>query len=299
MCEACGNTKPVSEFRRHWNSPDGYVKQCNACYAASQVRAAEEYRRKQEERHREQEEQRAEHKRHARERKAARLDELRGVRLTQDEYLHPAQIVEYTLDHAAPWARHGRCAACDGEFTGPTYYYVRFMPRRRSGPPYYSGTGMDACSRGCAELLARTPRRGGQLETEGRPSGTTRRSVGWIYAFREVGDYPDDAERSGKWMVFWKPDEIDAAWECIREAVRSGRLGYRAKVATQPSHWRTGVFHVVCVYTYDSDDVEDVRRVRAELRHLGVTRKIGYKEDEETRQGHYSSNGRRVSKYWE
>jgi hypothetical protein len=60
-----------------------------------------------------------------------------------------------------------------------------------------------------------------------------------------------------------------------------------------------GECQVTLVYTYDSDDLDDVRRVREELRLLGVTWKVGYKEDRETVQGHYSSSGKPVSKYWE
>jgi hypothetical protein len=39
------------------------------------------------------------------------------------------------------------------------------------------------------------------------------------------------------------------------------------------------------VYTYDWQDEKDVRRVRQELRELGITQRIPYKSDEETRAG--------------
>ncbi len=48
---------------------------------------------------------------------------------------------------------------------------------------------------------------------------------------------------------------------------------------------------VICVYTYDWTDEADVRRVRQELRALGITSKIPYKTDDDTNAGRYSSQG--------
>jgi len=52
---------------------------------------------------------------------------------------------------------------------------------------------------------------------------------------------------------------------------------------------------VICVYTYDWADEVDVRRIREELRRLGITWKIPYKADEDTIKGRY---GKGVSKYY-
>jgi len=57
---------------------------------------------------------------------------------------------------------------------------------------------------------------------------------------------------------------------------------------------------VICVYTYDWTDKEDVKRIRQELRDLGITRKIPYKADRETLSGKYAIRGdKRISKYFE
>lgn len=32
-CSCCGEEKPVTEFRRHSKTADGYTKECNACRA--------------------------------------------------------------------------------------------------------------------------------------------------------------------------------------------------------------------------------------------------------------------------
>jgi hypothetical protein len=57
---------------------------------------------------------------------------------------------------------------------------------------------------------------------------------------------------------------------------------------------------VICVYTYDWKDEVDVKRVREELRNIGVTRKIAYKADEDTDQNRYQTNSNeKLSKYYE
>lgn len=57
----------------------------------------------------------------------------------------------------------------------------------------------------------------------------------WRYAFREKAEYPDATANNGTWLVFPSPEEIDAAWQRVRETVRHDKLGYLAKVATLPS----------------------------------------------------------------
>jgi hypothetical protein len=55
-----------------------------------------------------------------------------------------------------------------------------------------------------------------------------------------------------------------------------------------------------CVYTYDSHDEADVRRIRQVLRELGFAGKLPYKTDQETLDGRYSHKGdRHISKYYE
>jgi len=57
---------------------------------------------------------------------------------------------------------------------------------------------------------------------------------------------------------------------------------------------------VICVYTYDSDDVQDVKRVRASLRELGFVGRLSYKPDADTHAGRYKNRGHRgISKYLE
>ncbi len=134
-----------------------------------------------------------------------------------------------------------------------------------------------------------------------RPSQVTNDY--WIYAYRQQGFYPEGTEEgSGKWMVFVPRDKVDSMWHIIAEAVRQGRLGRSAKVATARPN-RNAINpneHVICVYTYNHEDVEDVMRIRATLRELGITWKIPYKTDSATRAGLYQVRGHtRISKYYE
>ena len=127
------------------------------------------------------------------------------------------------------------------------------------------------------------------LLTSGIPTQETR--DGWIHVFRKMDDYPEDTDRSGKWLIWLSVQTIDRYWQSIREAVERGQLGNEAKVSTAASpQARAGKPYVICVYTYDYDDETDVMRIREELRRLGIHRKIRYKADEDTQALRYGSN---------
>ncbi len=122
-----------------------------------------------------------------------------------------------------------------------------------------------------------------------RAKPSTCDEVYWLYATRRKGRYPKPTDRSGKWLVFAPPGEIDAIWARVRVATTAGKLGGSAKVSTRRAF--TGKDHVICVYTYDWQDYDDCWRVREELRRLGVTKPIPWKSDEDTLAGRYASNG--------
>jgi len=133
-----------------------------------------------------------------------------------------------------------------------------------------------------------------------RPSGVTE--VYWIYARRKSGEYPRSTKRSGKWLVFVDIKNVDEVWAKIKKATEEGKLGSSAKVATaKPNPNATDPnTKVICVYTYDWIDEKDVKRVREELRKLGIVNKISYKADEDTLSGKYRVRGHtRISKYYE
>jgi hypothetical protein len=219
-------------------------------------------------------------------------------------WILPGHIVERTTA-GNRWIERGgvHCSHCRGEIAGPTYYDVEFRVAPGPDGARHWGLGFDTCSRACAErLAARAPQRPpSRMATEGNPTDPGVRGDGWIFAFRAVGEYPEDTDRSGKWLVFLPVDEIDAFWARVREAVRAGRLGDSAKVATRATTDRQrGIrTHVVCIYTYDHADTADVWRIRRALRvELGVTWRIAYKADEATAKGQYAASVQRVSLYY-
>ena len=124
----------------------------------------------------------------------------------------------------------------------------------------------------------------------------------WIFAERESGGYPDATENSGKWLIFVPVRQVDVVWAKIKRATEEGKLGGSAKVATaRPNPNATNpATKVICVYTYDWTDEKDVRRIRQELRNLGIVAKIPYKADQDTDAGKYAPRGgARISKYYE
>jgi len=123
----------------------------------------------------------------------------------------------------------------------------------------------------------------------------------WISAYRERGRYPAHTARGGKWLVYLKREYVDECWLKIRDAVRDGRLGSSAKCSTaMPNPNASRSSHVICVYTYDAEDAQDVKRVRATLRKLGMVQKIPYKSDAATDQGLYNVHGdTRIASYYE
>ena len=124
------------------------------------------------------------------------------------------------------------------------------------------------------------------------PSQVTE--VPWLYAYRE-DDSEDLTEKSGKWLIYGK--DLDMQWTLVKAATEAGRLGPKSKVFTavpNPVYKKP----VICVYTDDCDDEADVMRVRAELRQLGFTLELFYKEDTKTREGVYARKGdRNIAKY--
>lgn len=106
---------------------------------------------------------------------------------------------------------------------------------------------------------------------------------------------------NGKWMLFPKPEDVNRVWKIVAEAVVDGRLGDTAKVAPADPPEPFGAAqkqqasHLICVYTKDFSDLNDVRRVLEELIELGLAPRaadgaIYYKTDAYTYLNIDSSN---------
>jgi hypothetical protein len=138
------------------------------------------------------------------------------------------------------------------------------------------------------------------LSSESAPSQITDEY--WLYAERKRGQYPKANTKSGKWLVFVPVSQVDEVWAKIKHATEDGLLGDSAKVATARPNPNASdpSKKVICVYTYDWTDEEDARRIRDELRTLGIVSKIPYKTDRDTSTGRYARHGfRRISKEYE
>lgn len=92
---------------------------------------------------------------------------------------------------------------------------------------------------------------------------------------------------TGKWCIFAASSDVDRAWVKIKGAVEGDKLLF-AKVSTAlRSTGRDG--HVICVYTRDWMDRQDLLRVREVLRSLGFVDELGYKRDVDTQNRIYGS----------
>ena len=79
-------------------------------------------------------------------------------------------------------------------------------------------------------------------------------------------------------------------------------LGEESKVSTAKENPNTNDSNkkVICVYTYDYTDKEDVMKIREALRNIGIKNKIPYKTDNATIKGQYQVRGyKRISVYYE
>jgi hypothetical protein len=81
----------------------------------------------------------------------------------------------------------------------------------------------------------------------------------------------------GKWLVYRSRGEIDSSWLTIARATFEETLGIGAKVSTAEED--TAKRHVICVYTRNYLDLDDVKRIRGLLRDMGFTESLCYKPD--------------------
>ncbi|KAH8769204.1 hypothetical protein F5883DRAFT_553791 [Diaporthe sp. PMI_573] len=110
--------------------------------------------------------------------------------------------------------------------------------------------------------------------------------------------------RTGKWMLFVEPTSVNEVWARVAQATARNELGIAAKVAPREERGSPRE-RVVCIYTYDFRDRDDVARVLHRLRQLELVRDraagkpIYYKADAFTYLGIGSGNpwGLRASLY--
>lgn len=122
----------------------------------------------------------------------------------------------------------------------------------------------------------------------------------WMWAVPSIR--PKDLsteERNGKWMLWPTGEEAVAVWRTICKLTKQGKLGVQAKIDCCKGRELAGE-RLICVYTEDSDDLEDLQRVVDQLREsLDPRHRLIYKEDRMTSAGGYkSTTDRPVSKWY-
>lgn len=82
---------------------------------------------------------------------------------------------------------------------------------------------------------------------------------------------------TGKWMLFPEARDVNSVWKVVADNTASGELGICAKVATGSGDMdgKTKQQRLVCVYTKDFSDGEDVRRVVRQMEILDLVPKNG------------------------
>ncbi len=119
----------------------------------------------------------------------------------------------------------------------------------------------------------------------------------WVHAYPPQHIAPNRF-RVGKWLIRVTCQQVDYCWGVVRQATQEGSLGIGAKVSTdwgnsndpaEPGGWNG---HVICVYTSNLEDKQDVLRVARRLQEIDAirTQQISYKPDVLTYAGYYAHN---------
>ncbi|KAK4099942.1 DUF1917-domain-containing protein [Parathielavia hyrcaniae] len=133
-------------------------------------------------------------------------------------------------------------------------------------------------------------------KAKGKPSSLASRQTDVADARREtVDDLQELAVRcnvvAGKWMLFPEPGCVNEVWGKVARATAGDELGIAAKVETRV---KSDKERLICVYTRDFKDKDDVARVFNRMRELELVRpggkQIYYKSDAWTELGIYGGN---------
>lgn len=70
-------------------------------------------------------------------------------------------------------------------------------------------------------------------------------------------------------MLFPRPDSVERIWRLVADGTASGELGMAAKVATDDGRGESAA-RLICIYTEDFSNAEDVKRVLKRLKSMGL-----------------------------
>lgn len=68
--------------------------------------------------------------------------------------------------------------------------------------------------------------------------------------------------------MFVDPAEINIVWSVVARYTANNELGVAAKVA--PDQGDPGKQRLICIYTKDFTDIDDVRRVAKKMKDIGL-----------------------------
>jgi hypothetical protein len=115
----------------------------------------------------------------------------------------------------------------------------------------------------------------------------------YIWAYAAGPRHRTDHEYSGKWLVTPSIANGNDVFMRLYEIMRvENGLGSTAKISRMSNNGRTVV---ICVYTNDWRDTDDVRRVLCRLREAGIQQTLLYKTDRATRDRIYEMNSCKYS----
>lgn len=122
------------------------------------------------------------------------------------------------------------------------------------------------------------------------PSNETKKY--WIHAQGTgKGCYENNQTYVGKWLIFISEQYINDIWNKIKIATNQEELSIGSKVSTKRQiNEKIASNYVICIYTEDYRDKENVKYVLQQLRKIGIIHILYYKADSTTLQGIYSSN---------
>lgn len=107
----------------------------------------------------------------------------------------------------------------------------------------------------------------------------------WLYANNPNDRRQIDPNLTGKLMLFIKKDRLDSQWLIIKEATEKGFLSYSSKCSTAKENPNKidDVHGLICVYTPDYNNMNEIRVVESNLRKLiNYPGTIYYKTDVQT-----------------
>ena len=129
----------------------------------------------------------------------------------------------------------------------------------------------------CTVILSdfMTQRAAIEASMENKPRGSVTRKVNPLREKAKTAIL-DTARKNGctdgKWMLFPMPGDVNRVWKIVATATAKSELGTAAKVATEDGQGdRTP--RLICVYTEDFGNRQDVKRVLLKLGELGLMKR--------------------------